>query len=346
MKKRFLWIWLFVWPLFGLSEEFEFEYVGPAVQTEGMHVWGSSPVMGPDGRVHLYVARWPIDSQPNFDGWFKDCEIAHYVGDTPEGPFEFVRVVVADQDGTFNSPHNPTIQHIDGKYVLCFIVNENSQLATQRIVMLVADDLNDTWKPAAGAEVDGTILRKSANPTDWNHDAKLGVSNPSLIKYNGKYMLYVKSVVPKGGYTYGVALSDTLEGPYKTHPKKVTGSGIEDAYAFVMDDVVYLLSRNFGNVKGGSHGGGLLWKSSNGFWFPWDDMALSFKPLSHYIGTEELKNGTKYRPPAKVDDYSGRLERPQILMMDGEPAYVYMAVGISTREGTGSCSHVFKMKKR
>ncbi|WP_372796950.1 glycoside hydrolase family protein [Pontiella sp.] len=341
-------VYLFLLPVMALAQPvaFDFEYIGPAVETEGMHVWGSSPVIGPDGRVHLYVARWPMDTRPDFSGWYKDCEIAHYVGDRPEGPFEFVRVAVPDQDGSFNSPHNPTIQHIDGKYVLCFIVNENDKLKTQRIVMLVADDLNDGWRPAAGAEKDGTILRKSAKPTDWNHTAKLGVSNPSLIKYRGQYMLYVKSVIPKGGYTYGVAVSDRLEGPYNHHPEKVTGSGIEDAYAFTMEDRVYLLSRNFGHAKGGSHGGGLLWTSDDGFWFPWNDMALSFKPLAHYIGTEDLKKGTKYRPPEKVKDYSGRLERPQILMQDGEPTYVYMATGISMREGCGSCSHVFRMKRR
>lgn len=328
------------------SADFDFEYVGPAVQTEGMHVWGSSPVISPDGKVHLYVARWSLSARKDFSGWYKDCEIAHYVGDTPEGPFEFVRVAVHDQNGKFNAPHNPTIQKIDGKYVLCFIVNENNQLKTQRIIMLVADDLNDDWRPAAGAEEDGTILRKSSEPSHWNHQAKLGVSNPSLIKHNGKYMLYVKSVIPKGGYTYGVAVSDTLEGPYKNHPKKVTNGGIEDAYAFTMNDTVYLLSRNFGHLKGGSHGGGILWRSQNGFWFPKKDVKLSFEPLAHYTGKENLKNGTKYRPPAKVKDYSGRLERPQILLIDEEPAYVYMATGISTREGYGSCSHIFRMTKK
>ena len=105
---------------FAQPADLEFEYVGKAVQTEGMHVWGSSPVIGPDGKVHLYVARWSTKTRKNFNGWYKDCEIAHYVGDQPEGPFEFVRVAVADQDGSFNSPHNPSIKKIDGKYVLCF----------------------------------------------------------------------------------------------------------------------------------------------------------------------------------------------------------------------------------
>ncbi|MGJ8651764.1 MAG: glycoside hydrolase family protein [Opitutaceae bacterium] len=326
-----------------------YEYIGKAVQVEGMHIWGSSPVIGPDGKVHLYVAQWPTNTQPNFNGWYKDCEIGHYVGDRPEGPFEFVRVAVPDQDGSFNAPHNPTITQIDGKYVLCFIVNENNKLKTQRIIMYVADDLNDEWRPAAGAEADGTIARKSTDPKDWNYTARLGVSNPSLIKHKGKYMLYVKSVVNKniqakgGSYTYGVMISDKLEGPYRHRSMAVTPVwyGIEDAYAFTMQDNVYLLSRDFGSKKG-SHGGGLLWESKNdGLFFNKGNVRRSFEHLTHYIGKEAFNEATVYR-----GDLTGRLERPQILSIDGEPAYVYLATGTNDTPGHGSCSHVFRLKVR
>ncbi|MEP2774962.1 MAG: glycoside hydrolase family protein [Luteolibacter sp.] len=337
-------------PMLGMAEpcDFEFEYVGPAVQTEGMHVWGSSPVIGPDGKVHLYVARWPTATMKNFDGWYHDCEIAHYVGDKPEGPFEFVRVAVPDQDGKFNSPHNPSIKKIDGKYVLCFIVNEDNKLPTQRIVMYVADDLNDDWKPAAGAEPDGTMLRKSDDPKGWNFTARLGVSNPSLIKYKDKYMLYCKSVIfptpdaKKRKYVYGVAISDKLEGPYKYHTKHVTPDNmtLEDAYAFSMDDTVYMLSRDFGASKGSS-GGGLLWKSKDGLFFPGKDATRSYEDLEHYVGKEALKDATAYR--GKID---GHLERAQVLFIDEQPAYLYLAVGVNDTPGHGSRSHVFRMKKR
>ncbi|EMI43668.1 putative secreted protein [Rhodopirellula sp. SWK7] len=328
--------------------DFQFEYVGRAVQTKGMHVWGSSPVIGPDGKVHLYVARWSMTTRNDFNGWYRECEIAHYVGDKPEGPFEFVRVAVPDQDGKFNSPHNPSIKKIDGKYVLCFIVNENDDLTTQRIVMYVADDLSDNWKPAAGAESDGTIVRNSTEPTDWNYTARLGVSNPSLIKHNGKYLLYVKSVVfpwansKKRKYMYGVTVSDTLEGPYKNHPKYVTPATmpLEDAYAFSLGDSVYMLSRDFGASKGSS-GGGLLWKSKNGFHFDKKDVTRAYEDLAHYVGEESLRHGTAYR--GKLD---GHLERAQVLAIDGQPAYLYLATGVNTTPGHGSCSHVFRMKKR
>lgn len=331
---------------FAQPAEFDYEYVGVALQREGMHIWGSSPVIGPKGKVHLYVAQWPMDTQSNFSGWFKDCEIAHYVGDTPEGPFEFVRVAVPDQDGTFNSPHNPTIKKIDDRYVLSFIVNENNNLKTQRIVMYVADDLNDTWKPASGAETDGTILRKSTKPTDWNYTGQLGVSNPTLIKRNNKYFLYNKSVVKKdpkakrGNYTYGVAISDKLEGPYIHQENQVTeiGMGIEDAYAFNFNDSVYLLSRDFGSTKG-SHGGGLLWKSDDGLHFPSKNISRSFEHLSHYIGEDPLSDAVVHR-----GDKSGRLERPQILFIDEKPAYLYMATGTNATAGHGSLSHIFRMK--
>ncbi|SMP73241.1 hypothetical protein SAMN06265222_11665 [Neorhodopirellula lusitana] len=328
--------------------DFEYEYVGKAVESEGMHVWGSSPVMGPDGKVHLYVAQWPTDTRPNFSGWYKDCEIGHYVGDGPEGPFQFVRVAVADQNGTFNSPHNPTIKKIDDLYVLCFIVNENEKLKTQRIVMYVADDLSDSWRPAAGAEADGTILRKSTEPSDWNYTGQLGVSNPSLVKFNGKYFLYDKSVVKKnpqakrGRYVYGVAVSDKLEGPYVHHPTQVTPSGmqLEDAYAFSTDDTVYLLSRDFVGSMG-SNGGGLLWKSDDGFLFDGKKTTRAFEDLEHYVGKPSLSKGKAYR--GKLD---GHLERPQILFADGKPAFLYLATGVNTTPGCGSCSHVFRMKAK
>ena len=325
------------------SQAIQFKYIGIAAEKEGMHVWGSSPIIGPDGKVHLYVAQWPIATQTDFSGWFKDCEIAHYVGNSPEGPFNFVRVAVSDRDGNFNSPHNPTIKYLDGRYVLCFIVNENNNLATQRIVMLVADDLNDDWRPAKGAEADGTILRKTSDPLVWNYTAKLGVSNPTLIKHKGKYLLYNKSVVKKSAdkyaYVYGVAVSDNLEGPYIHQTNRVTPPDmqLEDAYAFSMNDSVYLISRDFVGSKG-SNGGGLLWKSADGLYFDSKNTTRAFEDLEYYLGEEALSQANVFRGKKH-----GHLERPQLLFINGKPAYLYLATGINVKAGFGSGSHVFKI---
>jgi len=326
------------------SDQMHLEYVGVAAEQAGMHVWGSSPVMGPDGKVHLYAAQWPMDTQKDFSGWFKDCEIAHYVGDSPEGPFKFVRVAIADQDGTFNSPHNPTIKYIDGLYVLSFIVNDNNDLKTQRICMMVADDLNDNWRPATGAEADGTILRKSSDSTVWSYTARLGCANPTLIKYDDKYLLYNKSVVKRAEkkgyvYTYGVAVADNVQGPYIHQKERITPEKmpLEDAYAFTMNDSVFFFSRDFGAKKGNS-GGGLLWKSSDGFNFPDESITRAYEDLAFYLGEEALEHAYVYRGKKH-----GHLERVQVLSVDGRPAYVYFAVGLNVKEGFGSGSHVFKV---
>ena len=214
--------------------------------------------------------------------------------------------------------------------------------------MVVADDLNDDWKPAVGAEPDGTMLRQATDPSGWNFSANKGVVNPSLIKHNGKYMLYCKSVVfptpeaKKRKYVYGVAVSDRLEGPYQYHSKPVTPGNmtLEDAYAFSMDGSVYMLSRDFGGSKG-NRGGGLLWKSKDGFVFNGKDTTRAYEDLAHYVGEESLRDANLFR-----GKHGGHLERAQVLFLDDQPAYLYLATGVNTTPDHGSCSHIFRIRKR
>jgi len=330
--------------------------LGVAVKRENTHVWGSSPIIGPDGKVHIYAAQWDRPEKDGFGGktsdgkttgWTSSSEIAHYVGNSPEGPFEFLRIAVPDEDGDFNAPHNPTIKFIDGKYVLLFIVNSGSTKG-QRIIMYVADDLNDDWKPAKGVEPDGTVLRKSTDPSIWDHSAYLGNSNPCLIKHDGKYKLYFKAVIPvpdhvksykntNRTWTYGVALSNSLEGPYTKEPARVTKTynPLEDAYVFEHNSRIWMFSRDMMEKRGG---GGLLWMSDDGMEFDYEEAVLGFHHLDHYIGKEEAAKLQRYRGTKQ-----GHLERPQVLFIDGKPEYLYMATGLGFPRPYGSCSYVFKM---
>src|SRR5882672_6806620 len=54
-------------------------WIGPAVDEPDYYVWCTSPILGNDGKVHLFCSRWP--KKYKFDGWSTHCEIAHYVGD-------------------------------------------------------------------------------------------------------------------------------------------------------------------------------------------------------------------------------------------------------------------------
>jgi unsaturated rhamnogalacturonyl hydrolase len=312
------------------------EYIGIAVKKDDTHVWGTSAVIDRETlKVHLFVAEWSSIGMEFSEGWWQRSQIAHYVGDSSEGPFQFVEIVVKDSDGAFNSPHNPSVLYIDGKYVLTFIVNEQNDKGRQRIVMYIADSPNGPWRPARG-ETDGTILRASTTPDYWNYKSVRGVTNPSLLKRNGKYYLYYKSVEPptesgkeKGAYRYGVAISDSLEGPYINQKKPVTDLSIEleDGYFFTQgdDDKVYMVSRDY-KGKFGSNGGGLIWASEDGLFFPAAEVRRAFEPLSHYL----QKQG------------AGRMERPQILQIDGKPAYMYIASRLNVSGDKNTCSYVFK----
>lgn len=35
------------------------QYTGIAIEEPGYTVWGTSPIVGDDGKIHLFVARWP-----------------------------------------------------------------------------------------------------------------------------------------------------------------------------------------------------------------------------------------------------------------------------------------------
>ena len=82
--------------------------------------------MGEDGTVHLFVARWPCELKVD-PGWRSHSEIAHYVGETPEGPFKFSDVAITgtgkdtwDQrhvlEGAANSGFWPVEIGVEGRY--------------------------------------------------------------------------------------------------------------------------------------------------------------------------------------------------------------------------------------
>src|SRR3546814_18552258 len=69
------------------------EYVGLAVEEPGYTIRGTSPVIDDEGKVHLFVARWP--GRTVEPGWRWASAISMYVDYRTEGPFTFSYVVIA-----------------------------------------------------------------------------------------------------------------------------------------------------------------------------------------------------------------------------------------------------------
>jgi len=121
--------------------------IGRVLESEGYYVWCNSPILAPDGRIHLFYSRWAASK--GMGGWINSSEIAHAVADKPEGPYQYVETVLAPRGPGFwdaTTCHNPHIQHVDGKYCLFFMGNSNGKTNTKRIGLAMADSLNGPWK--------------------------------------------------------------------------------------------------------------------------------------------------------------------------------------------------------
>ena len=321
-------------------------FVGEAINEPGYDIWGSSPIRDDQGNVHLFCARWLSDT-PFKTAWRYNSEIAHYVSESPEGPFNFVSVVrKGKHDGSWNSAgfHNPSVKKIDGKYVLVYIANDGAKKhgPSQKIGMLLSDDINGPWKEVPDENT--PLLSPPADSAIWCFESSVGVNNPSIIKLsNGKYHLYFKAKAgsrPKDKVSMGVAISDKLEGPYIIQPNPITTNDtrVEDGYAFHWRDRICLLTTdNHGILE---KGGGLLWVSEDGLNF-------DAEPLSGFHNCQDfyldgiIPEGTNMRYGNKV-----KFERPQLLMgADNEPEYLFCPSGLALDGSDGTNSYVLKYKK-
>ncbi|MGC4013457.1 MAG: glycoside hydrolase family protein [Luteolibacter sp.] len=314
--------------------------IGFVMKEPGYHVWCNSPMIGPDGRCHLFVSRWPITA--GFDAWHTRCEIARYEAPAPEGPWTFKEVLLTGNkqsgDGwPANSPHNPSVVKLkEGRYALTFIGNSGGNPgafpADQKIGMMLADKPDGPWKLVG---TDGLVLSPPADPAIWCHDSAVGVNNPALLESGGKFLLYYKAMRPGKGEVrrMSVAIADKVEGPYVFQPLPLTENkqGIEDGYAFRMDGRIHLITTD-------SHtGGGWIWSSDDGLKF-------DPEPKRAYDNMRTMK--TKEEIAAMKPIYGPcSFQRPQLLLdpTTGVPTYLFTASGTNPKDDAGSRPFVFKI---
>lgn len=316
-------------------------YKGVVINDPNYNVYGASPIWGEDGRVHLFAARWHV-RMPFDIGWRAIGEICHYVADNPEGPFTFVDVIARGSEGNQWDKCglcNPTVHKVGDKYVLFYTSNDGytqpPHPANQKIGMLIADKLDGPWKRVGK---DGCILRPSNNPSHWTYNSWNGVNNPAfLINPKGGYLLYFKSSNQNHIATYGVALAENLEGPYVIYPEPITHNNltIEDGYSFMYDGKICLLTTDNHGIM--ERGGGILWKSEDGIHF--NDKELGFHIFKHYLTSEQ------YKDEYHVYGNLCKLERPQVLMKDGIPLFLYAPTGTNINGGKHTVPYVLKFDK-
>ncbi|MBD3375108.1 family 43 glycosylhydrolase [candidate division KSB1 bacterium] len=299
----------------------ELQPVGRVLELKETYVWCNSPTLGPDGKIHLFFSRWP--AKYGMGGWIHKCEIARAVADSPEGPYHVAETVLAPRgegywDGT--TCHNPHIQVVDGKYCLFYMGNSNGKTHTKRIGLAIADSPEGPWH-----RPDEPLLDPGPEGA-WDDHC---TTNPAFIKHpNGQYWLYYKSWNTaeheaargksiRGNRKYGLAIADSLQGPYIKHPDNplIDFSGgkaneqLEDAYVWIEKGHIKLIARDMGFFD---HNVGLIFESRDGIHWPQPEIA--YFAADHYID----------QPPAPphLKRYN-RFERPQLLMQDGKPTHLF-----------------------
>jgi hypothetical protein len=301
---------------------------------DGYHVWCGAPVKGDDGKYHLFYSRWP-KSVGFAPGWAIHSEIAYAVADKPDGPYQHVNVALPkrpvnpqtgekywDDDVT----HNPNAFFANGKFHLYYMGNygDGKDYPThrnhQRIGLAVATNPAGPWKRLDQPIVD---VSKEASAFD-----SLCVTNPAAcLRPDGGVLLIYKAVQKEAGKVmggkvrYGAAIANDPEGAYVKQPGNIFEAEKNSKHWMLAEDPFIWHSTRYGNqyhaiardVVGsftGNAGGICLFTSADG---------LDWKPAAQPKVLE-----SRYRLEQGVS--ATNLERPALLIEDGEPIYLFGAV--------------------
>jgi hypothetical protein len=296
--------------------------VNRILESEGYYVWCVAPIYDETGKVHVFYSRWP--EQYKMGGWLRQCEIAHAVADRPEGPYTYVDTALPRRPGYWDATtcHNPHVQYIDGMYYIFYMGNSDSTVFTKRIGMARSKSLYGPWE-----RMDKPLLDVAAEGR-WDDCC---TTNPAFLRHpNGENWLYYKSWNEKdyrdqtgsirANRKYGLAVSSRIDGGYVRYSgnpvidfsKYGDNRQVEDAYVYMEDNKYKMLMRDMGYFD---HYAGLIFESEDGL--NWSKPKIAWYGASKYF--EE--------PPAPphLSRY-GRFERPQLLMKNGKPDYMFNAM--------------------
>lgn len=320
----------------------QMKWIGKAVDDPDYYVWCTAPIQSKDGKIHLFCSRWP--KQHKMGGWMTHSEIAHYVGDQPEGPFRFADLSIPSNPGApwMNSIHNPAITQVGDTFVLLFITFDKrpgSPTGGGKMLtgMATSKSLSGPWKLQGE---DGQIVKPSENPSHWTHNP-WAMDNPTFLAdpKTKKFYIYFKSAQQQRKSQYGYAVSDKIEGPYQLSDKPCTDNRdyIEDATAFQTNGKYYLLTNDNYGTHTGVAGRGILWSSDTPTNFRLADAQIGFLKTSDYAKGLDLSKASKL--------YGGefKFERPGVLLIKGKPAYFYGPSGVNLEGADHTCSYVMKI---
>jgi hypothetical protein len=299
----------------------------------GYYVWGMSVIKW-DGEYHSYYSRW--NKKHGFDGWMTHCEIAHAKSLRPEGPFEFVNVVLESRNNSgwdLLNAHNPYAVVVDGQIMLYYISNDlRSYISTNNSEIVYPDSTwlienrdiirNSQRIGLAKASEPGGPFTRSKEPVvepDGVNYKNIAV-NPAVAYSNNRYIMIMKSDDIKHDTKFRIQFagySDNAEGPFvfpstSLYDEKQT----EDAYLWYdkLLNSYYMICHVMGQKDLA------FFKSDDGLKWNKHERAVFMKKEIL------LSNDSLWIPD--------RVERPFILTDSlGQPMMIYVAVADKNTSG-------------
>ncbi len=307
--------------------------VGRILEDPDYNVWCCSPILGEDGRIHVFYARWP--NEADHVGWLTVSEIAHAVADLPEGPYETLGTVLAGRGGAYwdaHTIHNPAVYRFEDGYIMYYIGNREPNVETLRTGAAFAKTLDGPWE-----RVDEPLIPGGSDPDDLD---SAYACNPAMVRdRDGRFLLYyqgmsltewsydiqVRKMKPgssdagkKANRRTLLTVAEDPRGPYVYHPDNPVidlrhygnNAQCEDPTVWFEDGRFHLVARDMGVFN---HEVGLYFVSDDNV--KWSEPTLAYDAMKAYVN--EPPNGL---------DREGRLERPQVLLgPDGRPTHLFGA---------------------
>ena len=296
-------------------------------QQEGYYVWCGSVTKGNDNAYYLFYSRWP--KKAGFKGWVTHSEVAVARSKSPTGPFKFVKVALGKRDKQYwdaDVTHNPTVHHFNGRYYLYYMGNYGNgefwnNRNHQRIGVAVAKHPLGPW-----VRMNEPVIDVDSANND-SHDY-LMTSNPAICKTNdGRYVMVYKSVskgpMPFGGMVYHkVAFANGPTGPFikTTNPvfqKDTVRFAAEDPYIWRQHNKYWALVKDFKGSFTGQNLSLALFESKD---------AISWQVAKHPLASTMNIQFTDTTWKAT------KVERPQLLVENGIPKVLYVAVMMENEE--------------
>ena len=284
------------------------------LKAKGWTVWDCAPILGPDGRVHVFASRWHDHDRPDA-AWFVCSQIIHAVADQPAGPYTVVDVVI-DANGNHESWDasgviNAKIVPVEGRFALMYTGTHSKRHDMQTVGMRVADSLDGPWQRVTS----GPLIAPESDRGGF--DGYL-CNNPTLVRSpDGSFHIYYKGrpvtgeqdgKLQGGAMTIGVATAKRLEGPYHKHPGNpvvaIEGESVEDPFVWHDGSRFNMIVSRLGHCDPA----GYLLTSDDGL--EWSTPRPAYPSAESFLGRAQ------------------RLEEPNLLFdADGRPTHLFNVLG-------------------